>query len=440
MPSRAIRLTRFLAPVLLLLSLGSAPPLRAAETAGDELKLVIIVSRHGVRSPLQANDTLNKYSAEPWPAWTEQPGYLTAHGRQQMELMGAYYRAYYTRQGLLTGKTGQDQPLIYFRSNSIQRTVGSARALGTGLLPGGTVTVHTRASDVTDPMFQPVKLPVGHPDRPRAIAAVLGRVGGRMSAVEQAYAPVFGTLEEVLFGGDGAAPAGKLTLLAQPTEVVPGTFETVDMTGAVHTASSLVDGILLEYVEGMPLKDVGWGRVTPQKLTELLRLHALFFDLCQGTFYPSQVQASNLASHMLQTMEQTVSGQPVPGAIGAPGQKLVVLVGHDTNLINLGGLLGLSWWLPGTQMNPVLPGSALVFELRQRHTDAQYFVRAYYVSETLDQMRELTPLTLEHPPLSAPIFIPGCSEAGPGFDAPYSRFEELLHRVIDPEFVLPGAD
>jgi hypothetical protein len=47
---------------------------------------------------------------------------------------------------------------------------------------------------------------------------------------------------------------------------------------------------------------------------------------------------------------------------------------------------------------------------------------------------------LKNPPLVAPIFIPGCSEAVSGFDAPLGRFEEVLHRVINPEFVLPGAD
>jgi len=135
-----------------------------------------------------------------------------------------------------------------------------------------------------------------------------------------------------------------------------------------------------------------------------------------------------------------VRGQATPGAFGTPNHKLVIVVGHDTNIINLGGMLGLDWWLPGTQMNPVLPGGAMIFELRQRHQDGKFVVRAYYASQTLDQMRALTPLTLENPPAVAPIFIPGCSEAGPGFDAPLSRFEDLLHRVIDPEFVLPGVD
>ena len=55
-------------------------------------------------------------------------------------------------------------------------------------------------------------------------------------------------------------------------------------------------------------------------------------------------------------------------------------------------------------------------------------------------MRNLDLLTLKSPPDCAPIFIPDCSETGAGFEAPIGRVEELLHRVIDPEFVLPDPN
>jgi 4-phytase/acid phosphatase len=308
------------------------------------------------------------------------------------------------------------------------------------MLPGAQPDMHARPDEATDPMFRPAKVPVGPIDRPRAVAAVLGRIGGDPKYVVQAYQPAFAALQQVLFGG-AAVPAGRVAPLDLPAAVRPGTGDhTVDMDGSLNIALSLTDALLLEYAEGKPLPEVGWGRVTPQTLTQLLQLHALFFNLTQGTFYPAQVQGSNLASHLLRTIDQAVGGKADRGAFGTPEHKVVVLVGHDTNIINLGGMLGLGWWLPGTQMNPVLPGGALVFELRQRRADRHYMVRTYYVSQTLEQTRELTPLTRENPPAVAPIFIPGCSEPGPGYDAPLDRFEELFRRVIDPDFVLPGVD
>ncbi len=431
----------WLGPVFWLLA-GVAALSASAATENDdgELKLAIILSRHGVRSPITPPEVLNRYSAEPWPAWPVPPSYLTPHGRQEMELMGAYYRAFYTREGLLTGKPDQDRSRIFLRTNSIQRTVETGRALAAGLAPGEPVTLHARAPDVIDPLFEAAKLPVGRIDHELGLASVFGRIGGNPAAVEQANAPALHELEQVLFGPDALTPPGKTALLDEPTQIQAGATEVIAMKGALSRASSIVDSLLLEYAEGMPRKDVGWGRMTPPKLTDLLQLHALYFNLSQGGFYPAQVQASNIASHILQTLEQAASGHAQPGALGTPEQKLVVLVGHDTTQINLGALLRLDWWLPGTQRNPVLPGGAMVLELRQRHRDGQWRVRTYYVSPTLEQIRALTPMTLEHPPAISPIFIPDCSEPGPSFDAPLGRFEALLHRVIDPEFVLPNAD
>jgi 4-phytase / acid phosphatase len=59
-------------------------------------------------------------------------------------------------------------------------------------------------------------------------------------------------------------------------------------------------------------------------------------------------------------------------------------------------------------------------------------VRASYVSQTMDQLRKLTLLTLKAPPASAPVFIPGCSFANATFDCPLGRFVRIADQVIDP--------
>jgi 4-phytase/acid phosphatase len=171
-------------------------------------------------------------------------------------------------------------------------------------------------------------------------------------------------------------------------------------------------------------------------LTELLALHAFVFDLTQRTRYLAQINASNLASHIVDTLEQGALGQPVPGALGPAGERLVVLVGHDSNIAALGGLLGLNWWIAGGQENPVLPGGAMLFELWRRPGQPDtYRVRISYMCQTLDQLRSAETLSLENPPGLAPIFIPGCSGSAPGFDAPLDNFVRQARRVIDPSFV-----
>ena len=74
-----------------------------AGTSGDgkaDLKFVVALSRHGVRSPIGNTDGLNKYSAAPWPKWDVKPSYLTPHGYELMKLVGAWDRVKFSGQGL----------------------------------------------------------------------------------------------------------------------------------------------------------------------------------------------------------------------------------------------------------------------------------------------------------------------------------------------------
>lgn len=66
-------------------------------------------------------------------------------------------------------------------------------------------------------------------------------------------------------------------------------------------------------------------------------------------------------------------------------------------------------------------------------------MRAYIRSQTLDQMRQLTPLSLEAPPSRAAVFIPGCSTAGEGWACDWDAFQRAAEAAIDPAFVARDA-
>ncbi len=61
-------------------------------------------------------------------------------------------------------------------------------------------------------------------------------------------------------------------------------------------------------------------------------------------------------------LQQAVTGKQVPGALGELGDRAVILVGHDTNLANIAGMLNLNWLIDGRR-DDTPPGGALVFEL-----------------------------------------------------------------------------
>lgn len=428
--------------LLVIALLFSATALAAAEAVSDsDVRFVLILSRHGVRAPLDSQQDFGQYSAEAWPKWDVAPGEITPHGKEQMKLMGAYYRERYIKEGLLSGDPAKDAATIYLRANADQRTIETARSLGTTLAPEKDLEVHARAPGTIDPLFRAVMVPVGHPDYELGIAAVLGRIGGDLHNLEASNRAAFDTLEKILVGEDGHIPDGKTPLLSVPANVQRGQRDNlVQVNGPIRTSGSMIDVLMLEYANGFPLKDVGWGRATPERIAQLLPLHSLWFDLTHGTPDCARIEGSNVTSHIVATIEQAATGIANPAAIGKVGQKMVVIAAHDTTQIHVGSNLRLTWWLPGTYRNPVLLCGGLVFELRQRHSDHQLFVRAYYTSPSLQQMRDLTPLSLDHPPLVAPIFIPDCSEATQGYEAPVSKFLAHAKAVIDPAFVDPNPN
>jgi 4-phytase/acid phosphatase len=180
--------------------------------------------------------------------------------------------------------------------------------------------------------------------------------------------------------------------------------------------------------------NLGWGRLTRERLNLVLELHAIYADLMRRTPYLARARGSNLLAHILSSMEQSESGKPTPDALGQPGDALLALSGHDTNLSNLSGMLGLSWRLPGYQPDDTPPGGALIFSLwRDPHTE-QYFVRARYLAQTLDQMRDATPLSIASPPASQEVSFPGCEAVASGSGCPWQIARLLMHKAIDSEF------
>src|SRR5262245_20993578 len=117
-------------------ALAQAPALRGAD---PDLLKVVILSRHGVRSPLVDP---SDWSASQWPKWQcgERPccpGYLTPQGAALARQMGEYYGATY--RALLAGPAGSCPAKndLWIWADTDQRTLVTSRSLLQGLLLPG---------------------------------------------------------------------------------------------------------------------------------------------------------------------------------------------------------------------------------------------------------------------------------------------------------------
>jgi 4-phytase / acid phosphatase len=430
----------------LTLLLCAASPLFAQSPQGapGKLKFVIIFSRHGVRTPTGSSEQLNQYSAQPWPKWDSPSGNLTDQGARLMTLFGNYHRVYLAQQGLLSADGCGDAARVSFFSDSDQRTAETGKSLAAGMFPGCSTgqqpEQHTLPEGQVDPLFHSLSAGVGQPDRKRAAASIAGRIGSNPAGVTEAYRLQLDTLQRILLGCASASPCPQpghtaATLLLD----IPAGFDggksdhLAELKGPLNTASTITENLLLEYTSGLPMDQVGWGRVDLATLKQLMDLHTAASDLTRRTSYMATVQASNTLAHILETLQQAVTGKDVPGALGKAGDRVVVLVGHDTNLANMAGMLNLNWVIDGRR-DDTPPGGALVFELWQ-DADAGYKVRTYYTAQTLEQMRAVTPLSLDKPPARANVFVPGCSQGGANFPCDWKAFQQTLTTAIDPGFV-----
>jgi 4-phytase/acid phosphatase len=129
------------------------------------------------------------------------------------------------------------------------------------------------------------------------------------------------------------------------------------------------------------------------------------------------------------SLEQAVSGKPVVGAFGPPSGKLLIISGHDTNISNLAGMLGLSWLTTGYQRDDVPPGSALIFSL-WRSRGGRSAVRVQFLTQSLEQMRDALPLSQDHSPSVADLFVPACSSPAAGYPCEWPRFRGYLEQVV----------
>jgi 4-phytase/acid phosphatase len=419
-----MRIIRFHPRVLFLLvlpCLGAAAAPTPSAGASEQLKFVVVVSRHGVRPPTVPVEELAQYSDQAWPKWDVAPGMLTPHGRELMVLMGKYYGERYRAAGLLAPGPITDAGTVYATADESPRAIETAQALSEAIRQVKEAPVEVVAKD-----YAPA-------DRPRSAdsateaklqsRALRSRFSDNMPGLVRAYQAQFDDLAAIL----GKSPDWIAGPAKGDTGIKP------KPTGPLGTASTLVEDLVLEYCEGMPV--VGWGRVTREKLTNIYLLHALQFDYAERTAAIARANDSNLAARVLSSLQQAATGQAVPGALGGVGTKLAIVGAHDGNISSLGGLLGVSWISDGLPQSPTLPGGALVFELWQRPDDQRFFVHGYYIAQSLDQMRSTAPLSLQQPPSVSVLMLPGAT-TGIDNEAPLPKFQQGLTQAIDPRRIV----
>lgn len=408
---------------------GSAqqqPP--APQAPAGTLVKVVILSRHGVRSPLVDPSVLAAWTSSPWPVWLcpdADPnwqcgdGDLTPRGASLAEQMGESYRNFY--RFFSAGCPTPDE--LFFWADTDERTLATGDALLHGLVPGCRPAApapwpylhsHQQASkEDQDKIFHPVTNNSCKLDPVRAEEAMVQQAGGSLASfLDRVREPMITsqcTLQCCLRGNCdkddwwracGLQQKPPACLRVRPKVVncracflhLPDddAATRVEFGGAARIASTFAELLLLEYANGFPDGQVGFGRAgspdVSAKMFDMFRLHTEAFAIEQRTPYIARLQGSRLLRKILLALQ---GGNDGSGEGIAPANaKFVAFVGHDTSIANVASMLNVHWKQPAYQQDQTPPAGALIFELH-RTPDEQRTVSAHYVAQTPDDMRKL---------------------------------------------------
>ena len=448
---------------------------------------VLHVSRHGVRTPYPPTaGTVND-----WSAYTplQPPGagawgmdqsafedqHLTPHGKSLIKLLGAYFREKWDNASLWAGQDPCNNSslggvTVAFADNS-KRDVQTGHAFLEGF---GCPSVPVHVANGSLPEMEPV-LSDGYkqPGCPLATEEqVTGLYGGSVAALTNAWSDPIGSIAEVL-EMENAPNASKLC--SEVNEVNEedqeagadncsffdlnyawtGVYFQGMFTSPLYYAEYFAEAWMLQYVSNVT--DFAWGKLTIQKLSALYSIHVKLMWFASNYWnarsYGSQ-QLAYITAALTRAAEYDADpasfdnsaddgkGQAHgddddddvdPGlSLAQPQTKLLMLFCHDTNILYLRQLLGLSWIDYGWTGLAASTGCSLTFELHRglpggSEEDDAYYVKLVYTAASPQQQREATPLSLEEPPSEAHVIIPECGQ----IYCPLKDFQRIATRVLN---------
>ncbi len=411
---------------------AASEPVQAAATSEPtplELQRVVMLMRHSVRPPTKSYVIPEGYASDPWPTWEVPAGHLTPHGFKGAMLLGHWEREALAKRGLLPADGCPQDGTVVVWADTDQRTRKTGEGFAKGLAPGCGIQVGYADGDRNDPLFDPFENRAVPYDQSEGKAAILKQVDGDdlqdLARVSRKLHKAFARLDAIL--GCCSLPLCKASGLPEGCDLGQIHYvwekvdphEEVDIVGPLSVGGTAAESILLEYANGMPMSDVGWGRASVADLVLLSKIHAAEFDVLERAPYHAWRGATPILQRVLQVFD------------GKQPALLTVLVGHDTNVSHLGGALDLHWQVPGYARDDPAINGTIGFELLTDASGAQ-FVRAFYFAQGLRQLRELQPLDAEHPPYFHYLAQPSCALPGKPELCTLAGFERMVRDGIVP--------
>jgi len=380
-----------------------------------ELKEVVVMSRHNIRSPLSSGGAAYKrVTPYEWFQWSSSGSQLSLRGGVLETEMGQFFRKWLVGEGLLPDNCRPEGEEVLFYANSRQRTFATAKYFSAGFLPFANVKIHHKyMKDKMDPLFSPQFTKMNEKYRQQVKAEMEALHSGGIQGWMKSVQPALKMMEKVLDMKHSPAAKNDTThFWYDDTQFKLEKGDEPKMSGGYTLANSVADAMVLQCYESESMAP--WGRKLSLKQWRDICAVKEVYDRVLFTTHSAAV---NLAYPLVSRIREELHHE---------GRKFTFLCGHDSNLASIGAALGLDYPETEQAMELHTPiGSKLVFEKWSNGTEE--FVAINLVYQPVSQLQNRTLLSTEVPPMVLPVTITGLT---PNADGLY-RLNDLDARMAE---------
>ena len=382
------------------------------------LKQVVVLSRHNIRSPLSGRrSTLQRITPHEWYQWSSAPSELSLRGGALETMMGQYFRKWLVSEGLMQENEIPAEGTMRFYANSLQRTIATAQYFSSGMLPVANVRIeHHCPLGKMDSVFAPQITDDNEAFKILAQQQIIAMGGEKgMLGIGEKTAENYKVLERVLDMNQSKAclEGDTCHFRTDDAHVYLVKYREPGMGGSMRLACQAADALVLQYYEEPDAVKAAFGHVLTWKDWESI---SAIKDWYGDVLFTAPVVASQVARPLLRTMLEELQND---------SRKFTFLCGHDSNIGSvLASLEAEEYSLPGTIEKKTPIGCKLVIE---KWVDAKGkpYVALNLVYQSTEQLRNMTLLDLDNPPMIYPIRLKGLNANNDGL----YPFDELTDRL-----------
>ena len=380
-----------------------------------QLKEVVVMSRHNIRSPLTSGGAAYmRVTPHEWFKWSSPSSQLSLRGGVLETEMGQFFRKWVVSEGLLPDNYRPEGEEVLFYANSRQRTFATAKYFSAGFLPFANVEItHKLAEDKMDPMFTAKFTKMNDAYRQQVLSEIQALHGGPQAWMA-AQKPTLDLMEEVLDMAHSPAALGGDTLHFS-FDNMTFKIEKDDeprMTGGYTLANSVADALVLQCYESESMTAFG------HELTvEQWRAICGVKEVYDGLLFTTHAASVNLAHPLVSRIREELNRSD---------RKFMFLCGHDSNLASIGAALRFNYPETENALELHTPiGSKLVFE--KWSDGSEDYVAINMVFASVQQLQGRTLLSTDVPPMVLPVTVEGLTANSDGL----YRFADLDARFAE---------